>query len=189
MTIGRVYKLFVENELEVYIGSTCNSLNIRLSKHKSNYRNYLHCKCSFVTSFKLFEKYGFKLVKIILLTHIEFENKQDLFKLECQYIKSNTNCINKNIPNRTDKEYREDNKDKINQYIIDNKDLLKEYKKNYYDINNEAIKEKNNTKNICLCGGKFTNSHKSKHVKTSKHQTYLKSQQLIININIPIKQF
>ena len=59
-----------------------------------------------------------------------------------KYWVKNTECINKNIPGRTDKEYREDNKEKLKQYRIDNKDYLKLQKAEYCIINKEKIDKK-----------------------------------------------
>ena len=57
---------------------------------------------------------------------------------------------------------------------------MKDQNKQYRDNNKDKI----NKKNICGCGGKFTNSNKSMHYKTKKHLNYLeKQQQPIININ------
>lgn len=93
------------------------------------------------------------------------------------------------------KEYREDNLDKIKEYIQkwreDNKEHLKEIKKKYYENNKEKnkekvkeyrennkekIKEKKQEKFTCECGGCYTNQHKSRHLKTQKHQNYLSTQ-------------
>ena len=37
----------------------------------------------------------------------------------------------------------------------------------------ERIREKQNEKINCVCGGKYTMSHKAKHFKTNKHQLYI----------------
>ena len=53
-------------------------------------------------------------------------------------------CVNKCIPCRTRSEHYIDNKAKINE------------------------------KHLCECGGRYTNNGKSCHIKTIKHQRYLK---------------
>ena len=55
-------------------------------------------------------------------------------------------------------------------YTDENK---KKYDKKYYENNIEHIKEQKNQKHNCECGGKFTNTSKSQHIKTNKHQKYL----------------
>ena len=57
----------------------------------------------------------------------------------------NNECLNKYIPGRTDKEYYITNKDKINE------------------------------KFDCECGGKYTHTHKSRHIKTTIHLNFLES--------------
>ena len=222
MIIGRIYKLYIENELDVYIGSTTQNLNQRLSNHKCNYRRYLNGNHGFITSFSLIEKHGVNALKIQLLEELYFNNKIDLINLESNYIKSIEHCINKVIPNRTKKQYIEDtkekrkqyyqdNKDKVKQYQVDNKDKIKQYiednkvnmkelQKKYKENNKEKLKEystqykvNNNEKmkdkrlqyyedkkyklkqqNICCCGGKFTTINKAIHIKSKKHQVYIK---------------
>ena len=60
------------------------------------------------------------------------------------YIENN-DCVNKNIPNRTQKEWREDNKEKIKEhkkeYYQDNKDRIKEQQKEYHRVNRDKLKE------------------------------------------------
>ena len=49
--------------------------------------------------------------------------------------------MNKQIPLRTDKEYRDDNKDKIKDYREINKDKMKEYNKKNRDKINKNRRE------------------------------------------------
>ena len=55
--------------------------------------------------------------------------------------------MNKVVPNRTPKEYRKDNKDKIRQHRIeyrkDNIDKIKQHKKEYRELNKDKLNEKN----------------------------------------------
>ena len=59
----------------------------------------------------------------------------ELFDIEAYYIK-NLKCVNKQIPNRTAIEYKNENKEKI-----------KQYRKLYNNINKEKIKQYQNPKN------------------------------------------
>jgi len=90
----------------------------------------------------------------------------------------NTLCPTFNVEKRKEyeKEYYDKNKDLYFKehnkvYYDNNKEYFKEYNKEYYDNNKERINEKNN----CLCGGCYTYSHKSHHLKTIKHQNYIKT--------------
>jgi len=69
------------------------------------------------------------------------------------------------------KEYREDNKDKMKQYREDNKDKIKEYREN----NKDKLKEHKSKKCTCECGAIIQHCIKAQHIKTIKHQKYLKT--------------
>ena len=124
--------------------------------------------------------------KIELIETCNIKTKQELFARERYYIENN-DCINKNIPGRTLKQYRIDNKEKINmkerEYRDTNKDKItikqreyyndnKEKFKAYYETNKEANRDKVNEKFECECGGNFTYKHKSDHIKTAKHLNF-----------------
>jgi len=72
------------------------------------------------------------------------EEAETLKDREKFYIKT-MECVNRNIPNRGKKEYYQDNRDKC-----------RESKK-------EVIE--------CICGGKYTRSHKARHFKSLTHIT------------------
>jgi len=55
------------------------------------------------------------------------------------------------------------NKRKAKKYTLENIDKIKEYRQ---------------TKNVCNCGGKYTNSDRSKHCKTKKHIKWQNDQEL-----------
>ena len=156
-------KITDNSNQNVYIGSTCKTLKERLSQHKSNYKSYLNGLYHNVTSFDIIKNNDYKIESI---ENCNIKTKQELFARERYFIENNE-CINKIIPGRTDKEYKDDNKDKINE------------KKNLYrDANKDKIKayrDANNEKHNCECGGKFSFNHKVRHLKTTKHQNYLKS--------------
>ena len=84
-------------------------------------------------------------------------SKQEADETEQFYI-LNMECVNNNVPLRTVKEWREVNREKI-----------KEYTTEYYQTN----KEKYNQKFNCECGGKYTDAHRSRHMKSNKHQDYI----------------
>jgi len=78
------------------------------------------------------------------------------------------------------KNYYQNNKDHIKQLNLEkyhsNKDLRTEQVKEYYSRNRDNILEKKNTKCLCECGGRFTNTNKSMHFKSKKHIAYLEQQ-------------
>jgi hypothetical protein len=111
----------------------------------------LRGKHNYVTSFEIVK---YPDCKIQLLELCNFETKEELRKLEGEYIKNNE-CINKYVAGRTIKEWRNENKN-----------IISEYYKKYQDENN--LKKKYN----CLCGGKYTKKNKIKHMRTKKHHIY-----------------
>ena len=94
---GKIYKLINDAMPgKIYYGSTIKLLYMRLSTHKYDSKTK---NCS---SKSLFE---FGQVKIILVENFPCENKEQLLKREAHFIRNNL-CINKSIPDRTQKEWR-----------------------------------------------------------------------------------
>lgn len=196
---SKIYKI-VNNNCEdgnVYFGSTVQPLHKRLYQHKKKYESWKAGKFPFITSFKLYDQ-DYENVKIILVEELECENKQQLIKRERYYIENNK-CVNKNIPTRTNKEYREDNKDKYKEYYNknkeellkkrkewrdDNKEYMKEYrnknkeellkkKKEYYNKIKEALSKKRKIKIECpFCKKSITKNNLKRHQKTIKCLTF-----------------
>ena len=120
---SKIYKIeSLNGEVgDIYIGSSKKQyLSSRLAEHKCLYKRWLDGKGNKCTSFKIFEKYGVDNVKIKLIENVNVNVKEELLNRESYFIQSLA-CINKNIPNRTKKEWREDNKE-----------VIKEYHKKYY---------------------------------------------------------
>ena len=131
---GKIYKLWSPEGIEIYIGSTITSLSLRKAKHKHNSN-----KCS---SKLLFEKYND--VRIELIENCPCNNKEELLKKEGEHIRSNK-CVNKYIPDRTIKEWREDNKElhkeKMKEWYEKNREKMLEKSKKCYENNKEQILE------------------------------------------------
>ena len=185
---AKIYKIIDNTNGNEYIGSTCQSLKRRLSIHKSGYKRFLNGLGYNVKSFDIIKNDDYK---IELIENCDIKTKQELISQERFFIENNE-CINKVIPGRTDKEYKEDNKDKIKEssknYYIDNKDKIKLYRednkdrakaynKNYRIVNKDKIKIQTNEKFDCECGGKYIKTHKSRHLKSLKHQKFIKKTQ------------
>ena len=152
---GKIYKIYNDDiPNKVYYGSTCNTLVKRLYIHKAIFNT---CSSSVL----------FPGAKIVLVEKFPCNDKMELHKRERYYIENNE-CVNKAIPGRYDKGRQQYQKD----YYNDNKEKLKVSAK----TNREVNKNKLNESFECECGGKYIYTHKSTHIKTSKHQKYLKSQ-------------
>ena len=83
---SKIYKITSEQTPDIYIGSTTKTLNTRLTRHKCEYRKYLRGKHNYVTSFEIVK---YPDCKIQLLELCNFETKEELRKLEGEYIKNN----------------------------------------------------------------------------------------------------
>jgi hypothetical protein len=180
---GKIYKVICSATGRVYIGSTTQPLSKRMAIHRA-------------PSNKCMTK-DFINGKIFLIEDYCCDRKEQLESRERFHIESN-DCVNLVIPTRTSKEYCIDKKEHRSQvnkvWRQKNKELLKEsdkirnkeyYKKNkdqvsqkskeYREKNKELISQKAGEKFDCECGGKYTHHHKTRHLKTNKHQAYLSS--------------
>lgn len=178
----------------VYIGSTAEpTLARRLAKHRTDYKYYLSGKGSYViTSYDILENENYC---IILIENCSCDSKDQLKARERFHIENNE-CVNKNIPGRTTKEYHMDNKDRKKkhdkEYYANNKERISEAKKEYYTNNKERISEakkkyyvnnkeriNNPEKHTCnVCGSvyKMYSSSRSRHEKSIKYQNALNLQ-------------
>ena len=131
---GKIYKIESTLGDKIYIGSTTKAqLSMRMSKHRSDYKNWKVGKAKLVTSFQLFDEYGLENCSIVLLEDCPCESKDQLLAREAHYIKSLA-CVNKNIPLRTHKEYQK-------EYYVDNKEAISVKNKEYQKANKDKINE------------------------------------------------
>ena len=139
---GKIYKIICNKTGLIYVGCTCKQLSQRLANHRSKYKQYLKNNKKYVTSYKVIENGD---CSIVLLENYPCNNKEELNAWERFYIET-IECVNKNIPTRTLKEYYDNNKDAIleqkKKYYDNNKDAIVEQKKKYYDNNKDVILEK-----------------------------------------------
>ena len=121
---ARIYKLNSTNGLVYYGSTTQKHLSNRLSCHKTKAKN----NSDQYTSHLLFAD-GAEVV-ITLVENVE--NCKDKYELQARerWHIQNNQCVNKNVPNRTQQEWAEANKEE-----------MKEYYKKYYEQNKERIAE------------------------------------------------
>ena len=114
----KIYRIVDNTNGNIYIGKTTRTLKARLWKH--NYDK----DC---VSRDIIKNGDYK---IELIEETDDDTRERYWIL-------NTNCINKQIPGRTRKEYFEDNREEILQYQSEyrenNKKKAKEYKTEYND--------------------------------------------------------
>ena len=142
---AKIYKIIDNTNDNIYIGSTCQSLKKRLSEHKNDYKRFLKGLFNNVTSFDILKNNDYK---IELLENCDIKTKQELLQRERYYIENNE-CLNKIVPGRN--------------------------KKEYYDVNKDKINIKRNQMIDCECGRKYTIRNKARHLKSTKHQEFIKS--------------
>jgi hypothetical protein len=189
---SKVYKIWSTQGNKIYIGSTTKQyLSQRMDAHRSQYKRWKDGKITMaVSSYILFDEYGVENCFIELLETKECNSKDEVLQLEGKYIRD-LECVNKRVAGRTKKEYLEDNREHLKQYHEDNyeriqtyqrqyrelnKETTKEKNKQYHDLNKEKIMKRNNEKYNCECGGKYTRSGKSQHVKKIIHCKFIESQ-------------
>jgi len=150
--LGKIYKIVrLTDDCVVYVGSTCETaLCRRLVKHKYNATKYLNRKL-----YKsIDENGGWKNHEIVLIEGCICDSKDELYKKEREFIVSLKPIGNLQIPLRTIKEWKYDNKEKIDKYA-----------KEYRNENKEKLEQKID----CSCGGKYTHQNRSHHFKTKFH--------------------
>jgi hypothetical protein len=123
---GKIYKIEPINPInidDVYIGSTTKKLiEERFNGHIYDYERYKNGKYHYITSFKLFDKYGIENCKITLIENCPCSNVYELLRREAYYINL-IKCINismkykyKNItmnkPEKTKQKYKFNNQNK-----------------------------------------------------------------------------
>jgi len=133
---GKIYKLWCAETDMIYIGSTTQPLYKRLHEHKNRNKNKNNC-----SSCELFKVSND--VKIELIENYKCNNREELIKREGELIRKNKEiCVNYRIAGRTQKEYYDDNKERIKEYQENNKERIKEYQREYYLKNKIEIKLK-----------------------------------------------
>ena len=192
--IGYIYIItFNNNDNSIYIGSTKN-LEQRIINHK------LNPNCNMFRYMRDIYDSDWSICNIEIYDEFECENKEELRLIEGEIQKQFLNekkyiLINGRIEGRKNKEWIEENKEKLKEqhkiYRNQNKDYFINYRKNYYELNKDKIiqqsknyyienkekkidyynknKDKLNEKINCECGGKYTFKHQLQHLKTKKH--------------------
>ena len=144
---GKIYKVESLNGNKIYIGSTVNDyLSNRMAKHRNYYKDYLSGKKVRYYVCDIFDEYGVENCVITLIENFPCNDVNELRQRERYYIQT-LDCVNKNIPSRTFKEYYIDNKAKIKETSMRRFELYK----------NENFE--------CKCGAIVRYLGKSRHLK------------------------
>lgn len=153
---GKVYKIFNTINDKIYVGSTCNTLEQRLAKHKSVRQS---SSKKHRTLYALMNEIGPQHFYISLLEEVCCDTKLQLLEREAHWVKM-LGTLNMQIPGRTKQQYVADTKEQKREYDKERRaklqERIREEKKEYYQNNRDAINElrklNRTTCNICnLC--------------------------------------
>jgi len=189
MVLYYIYGIFNEDYPGTYIGHT-KDLEQRLKDHKKR------AKTKNFKVYKTMREIGGQWKMEVLETHEcskKYAKERERFYIEL------IGDLNKQTPNRTDEEYREDNKERIAEcskiWYENNKERSAETHKIWYEKNKEKRAETNKTwkknnpekakeywtkkneKNklnryTCECGSNLRNADWKRHEKSKKHLAY-----------------
>ena len=139
---GKIYTIRHKNDDSlIYVGSTIQPLFKRWNQHKEilnneNYKSY---------NMLLYQKMRATNVNdwyIELYENFTCDNKEQLNKQEGEVIRK-ISTLNKRIEGRTKVEYREDNRDIINEKKKEYNKIHKDKRKAYREAHKDKIKEYN----------------------------------------------
>ena len=98
-------------------------------------------------------------------------------------LKANLNMVkayrSKDEADEVGREFREAHKEEKKEYDKvyreNNKEKKRENDRLYRENNKDYLKIQKGLKFECECGGRYTNCHKQEHMRSNKHQEYLKT--------------
>lgn len=144
---GKIYKVESLAGNKIYIGSTTNDyLSNRMAKHRNKYKYYKSGNGDKYSVFDIFDEYGIENCVITLIENYKCNDINELRQRERFYIQS-LDCVNKNIPTRT-----------LKEYYIENQEKIKDTSKKRYESNKNENFE-------CECGVVLRRLGKSRHLK------------------------
>lgn len=176
--IGYVYKIACLNPeiTDCYVGS-CQAFRTRKNSHKSYCVN-ISSKHHNINVYQFIRANGgWTNWNMVVIEEVSYSVKHQLLLRERFHLEALRATLNKTIPSRTHQEYRETNKQQINernkQYYEENKEQINEYQKQYQEENKARISEKAKQSITCECGKSLTKSSISGHKKSIFHKQYI----------------
>lgn len=175
---SKIYKIVCNITGETYYGSTTQALSSRLAGHK----NDLKRKTKGCSSKQILERENYN---IILCEEVCCDNKEQLKAIERKYIEENE-CVNKNIPLRTKKEYNsmydktEKAKEMHRKYqhehrqTEEGKKAHRDYERKYRQNRTEEQKE-----NYRKYRQQYMQTDKAKELKREASKKYREKQKLL----------
>ena len=173
---GKIYCIRNTINDMIYIGSTCQKLSQRMTNHRSDMNKPTHQNMKL---YKAMNELGKENFYIELIEEYPCDNIEQLNRREGEIIRNLQPILNTQVAGRTIKEWREDNKEYLQEdkriYHLENREKLNEKCRKWYKDNIDKIKEFRSTVIKCPCGVSLTQQHNSRHLKSKHHQNYEKS--------------
>ena len=151
-------------EFESYVGSTTN-FRKRRCLHKFHCTNSKSEGHNFAVYQFIRANGGWDDWEMIKLFDVTVKDKEALQKIERQCIEDYGGTLNKQLPGRTPKEWRKDNKEYKQHYCKSWREKNKEHIKAYYEKN----KAKRSAQVQCECGHEVSRRSLLRHKTTTKH--------------------
>jgi hypothetical protein len=147
---------------DCYIGSTTDFTK-RKSSHKSACNNSKDENHHYYLYQFIRDHGGWENWDVLEIEMYRAVDKPDQARRERCWLETYGATLNKAIPSRTEKEYREENREQI-----------RERNKVYREENREQIRENDREKSTCnICNIIYSKSNLSQHKKSKKHQLFL----------------
>ena len=152
----------------IYIGSTCDIIKRRYN-HKTHCNNENNKSYNYPIYQYIRENGGWDAFVLIKIHDYKCNSKSELEIEERKMIDMLKPKLNKQLPTRSQKEWCEDNREKINERYEANKEAIAEKNKEWRKANKDIIAERNKQKCKCdICGAEVTKQHLARHKKSKK---------------------
>ena len=178
---AKIYQVLNDLDDDVYIGSTCQSLSMRMVGHRKARTSTKH------KNYKLYRKMneiGVEHFYIELIKETPCDNKEQLRAIEGEYIRQ-SGTLNSQIAGRTRKEWQDEHierksqQNKINyqnnkpkvlerqkEYRENNPEEYKKQNKKSYEKRMAKILAKNKERVLCeICSKELSRDYMRKHIK------------------------
>ena len=178
---GKIYIIESNETDDVYVGSTCSTLEKRFGCHKSEYKRSLKGEkgIRYCSSIKI-TKYSDATIRLIEL--FPCNTRKELERKEGEITKITKNRVNLQIQGQTVAEYNIINKEKIREthkkWRENNKEKIAVNMKKWKEVNKEQEKEKRRIREkievTCECCLTVKKTALKLHKTSKKHLTRMK---------------